>query len=54
MRIVKGDRVEHMGNQGVVIGTCYIISMGTRYIDVYFGELKKTRTLAERDLRKIK
>ena len=54
MQIVKGDRVEFKGEQGTVIGTYYMVTMGKRYVDVYFKNTKETVSLEESSLKKIR
>ena len=54
MQIVKGDRVEFKGEQGTVIGTYYMFTMGKRYVDVYLEDTKETVSLEENSLKKIR
>lgn len=54
MRIIKGDKVDYMGNQGVVVGTYYMLTRGKRYIDVYFENIKETVSLEENSLKKVR
>ena len=54
MQIVKGDRVEFKGEKGTVIGTYYMFTMGKRYVDVYLEDAKKTVSLEESSLKKIR
>ena len=54
MRIIKGDKVDYMGNQGIVLGVYYMFTLGKRYVDVYFGDTKETLSLEESALKKIR
>ena len=43
-----------MGNQGIVVGTYYMLTMGKRYVDVYFENIKETVSLEESFLKKVR
>jgi hypothetical protein len=54
VRITKGDKVDYIGNQGIVVGTYYMLIMGKRYVDVYFENIKETVSLEENSLKKVR
>ena len=54
VRITKGDKVDYMGNQGIVVGTYYMLTVGKRYVEVYFENIKETVSLEESSLRKVR
>ena len=53
MRIVKGDKIEYMGNKGIVLGTCYMYMIGKRYMDIYLEDTKEYLSVEANLLKKI-
>ena len=53
MRLVKGDKVKHLGQEGVVVSAMYnYVVENEKYIDVYFEGSKQVRTVKVKELEK--
>lgn len=55
MKLTKGDRVDFMGNEGIVLATPYrMVATNERYVEVYFEKIKETMTIDVKALRKVR
>ena len=54
MELLKGDKVNYLGQEGVIVSVMYYhVVEREKYIDVYFEDVKQVKTVKVNELEKI-